>query len=793
MEANNALHIIKKIILFMVIGVLAAIFISLGAMVGTVLGYWRTLPSLERLEYQESEKWKFHLEVYSDISTLEVTDTKEYLMDKLTRLEYVQVATQKPRKGEYSLYRSEKTNTDYIRIYTRDFRYPRLKNKGYEVTLRFQNNRIASIETADGAHISRFSLEPELIAELYSAEGTARELVYLPDIPKSLINAFIAIEDKRFDKHWGIDFYRALAVLYKDVLTWSRAEGFSTITMQLARNLFLTRERTLRRKMKEILLAIQIERCFSKDEILEHYLNFIDLGRYGHRQLYGVQQAAINYFGKPVWDLELHECALLAAIPKSPTYYSPLKHSANAKKRQNLILGVMLRDGYITQEQYNVSVKTPVEVLPPSKKSGTEAPHFVEYVKSQLESKYQSELLYGGGLKVYTTIDMSMQTMANSAIAEGLRELDKELGYPDYDANDPKSLNGIDPLSYIQGALIAIDPKTGYIKAMVGGRDFYISRNKLNYFNRAVQAKRQPGSAFKPFVYCAMFANPPKGNPATIIQDEAWGIDMPHGQRWRPQNYKKRYYGAVTARTALTKSLNVATARFMNEEKEGILRTISMAKAMGITSLLRALPSLALGSSEVTLLEITSAYGVWAAQGMRAEPLIICYVESRNGDILEENIPQRRQALDENIAYQMTYLLEGVFERGGTAQRARWAPLDFYSPAAGKTGTTNDYTDAWFIGYVPDFATGVWVGFDDAAISTEHTGAHNALPIWVKFMKHAAYHAVKDFPPAPSKIIFLDIDKNTGMLKNNNCPPEDIVREAFIIGNQPTVLCTEHP
>jgi 1A family penicillin-binding protein len=775
---------ITKLLRIVFIVILAVIFVSLGIVAGIVVGYWGKLPSLDALEYQESEKWKFHLEVYSNLTTIEEGDTKEYLLDKLKRLGYTQVGGNL-NKGEYS------SSTEYMRIYINDFQYPRLLNSGYLVALRFRDNRIASIEKEDGTKIQNFYLEPELISGLYGAEGTARQLVRLPDIPKSLLEAFIVTEDKRFYKHWGIDIFRVIKAMYKNIMARQIVEGSGTITMQLARYLFLTRNQTIQRKIQEALLALKIERKYSKDEILERYLNFIDLGRYGSHQIYGVQQASLSYFGKPVWDLSLDECALLAALPKSSSRYSPLKYPDRAQQRRNLVLRIMLKRGYITQEQYETSVKKPLKIrLPAEVTTANNAPHFLEYIKIQLENKYKSTMLYTEGLKVYTTLDTTLQTIANEAIGSGLRKLDKELGFPNYDENDPDAPNGLDPLKYIQGALVATDPKTGYIKAMVGGRDFYISRNILNYFNRAVQAKRQPGSAFKPFVYCAAFSRPAVANPASTIDDEPWGIDEDR-KHWMPENYEKRYLGTITLWTALTKSINVATARLMNE-RVGIDRTISMAKKMGIKSELRRVPSLALGSSEVTLLEITSAYNVFANKGFYTEPLSILYVVNQRGDILEENLPRTKRVIDETIAYQMTYLLQGVIDEG-TGRRARQAPLNFHLPAAGKTGTTNDYSDAWFIGYIPDLVAGVWVGFDDPKVSIEHTGATAAIPIWVNFMKKAAYHTIKDFGPKPSNIIFLEIDKSTGMLRNQNCPEEDIVRIPFIRGNQPTELCTEHP
>jgi membrane carboxypeptidase/penicillin-binding protein len=353
----------------------------------------------------------------------------------------------------------------------------------------------------------------------------------------------------------------------------------------------------------------------------------------------------------------------------------------------------------------------------------------------------------------------------------------------------------------LQAGLIAIEPQTGYIKAMVGGRDYYVTRQTVNFYNRAVQAKRQPGSAFKPIVLAAMFSQPSLATPATVLTDEPWFTEGKPGERWAPRNYSKRgvgvHFGDVTIRTIIEKSINVAMARLMNETPlelqtgvvEGITRTLKLAKQMGITSPLRPFPALALGASDLTLLEITSAYGSFANEGIYAKPISIQFVENRAGEILIENQVSRHRVLDQNVSYLVTHLLEGVI-KNGTGRRVRTMGLT--RPSAGKTGTTNDFTDAWFTGYVPNLSVGVWVGFDDPQKSADQEGAKGALPIWARFMLDGLRGEVQDFR-LPAGVIFKEIDKETGLLAyEGKCSPENIVREAFLTGQEPKVLCNAH-
>lgn len=798
---------ILSIFLIVLIVLLATIFVGIGFVGGVVLHSWEVVKEvdLQRLEYRkDAHTWQQHLEIYSSICTVQREDSIDFLLRKLERLGYeeTQQGYIKPSlPGQYTRTFGSSQDDGVMWIYLQGFHYPSADRKPYRVEIAVRDRKVESIRNDVGEYLTSFDLQPELISELYGKRGDARELISLSEMPQTLLNAFLAVEDKRFYKHWGVDVKAIARALIRNIQDGTM-QGASTITQQLARNIYLTREKRILRKIREALLAVRIEKAFSKDEIFERYLNRINLGRYGSREVFGVQEAANSYFGKPVWELEVQECATLAGIPKSPTRYSPIRNPEESKRRRDLVLELMRNADYITQDTYEVSLATPLAVDAPEGKQGKEALHFIDYVHQQLEEFEQlKDQLYNQGLKVYTTLDMSMQEVAEQAVADHLRQLDKAFSHlPNYDANnlDP---NGIDPIdNYLQAALVAMEPQTGYIRAMVGGRDYYITRRNMNFFNRAL-ALRQPGSAFKPIVLAAFFSLPvPLANPATIVRDEAWSSISESWRKWSPRNYKNTFYGDVTLRTVLEKSINVATAKLMNDsatvrlrdEKDGIRRTIAFAKRLGIESELPEYPSLSLGAGDVTLMEITSAYSVFANGGTRAEPRSIQYIEDRNGELLFENEIKPKRVIPASLAFVVTNLMKGVIENG-TGRRAIRSGLK--RPAAGKTGTTDDYKDAWFVGYTSRLATGVWVGFDDSQKKNKRSqgeGAKAALPIWARFMIEGARGPIEDFR-VPTGVVFHEIDKETGLLKYpGKCDPENVIREAFIEGYAPTMLCTAH-
>ncbi|MGA1867809.1 MAG: penicillin-binding protein 1A [bacterium] len=715
---------------------------------------------------------------------------------------------------------------------------------------------------------------PSLITKVYSLNERVisqfclekRIIVSYASFPPSLINAFIAIEDANFYKHKGIDWEGIMRALIKNIKEMRFMEGGSTITQQLTRSILLHPEKTIIRKLKEIILSLELEKRYSKEQILELYLNQIYLGH----GAYGVEAASLEYFGKHVENSDLAECALLASLPKAPNTYSPVYHYASALSRRNLVLKKMDEQGYISHTEYISAKETPI-TLSQSKKEQNLAPYFVEYVRQYLIKKYGSNKLYRGGLKVFTTIDLELQEAAEQAVKRGLIDLDKRQGYrpivqwPDFDIHniDPNSQREIiasyltskqdnipeaflfgnvtkiedenifvtidsyegiippsgykwtneDPISKIikendlvcmkitgiqkdsedasllllaleqvpivQGALVAIDLETGYIKAMVGGYDFEKSK-----YNRAVQAERQVGSAFKPFIYATALKQ--GSTLADIIIDSPiiYKSEEEEKKDWKPGNYYEKFYGPTTIRKGLEQSRNVVTVKLL--KKTGLEETIETATQVGLKSTLSPDLSLALGSAGVSLLNLTSAYGVFANEGILINPLSVTRIEEPDGKILEMNGLTFKKVLDTQIAYLVCNLLQGVVNHG-TGWRAKYLPF----PVGGKTGTTNNYIDAWFIGFSPRLAVGVWVGFDEfRSLGDKETGSRAACPIWVEFMEKALGDKPVAYFSIPKGIKFVSIDPDTGLLATPSCPR--VFMEAFREGEEPTRLCDGH-
>ncbi len=549
------------------------------------------------------------------------------------------------------------------------------------------------------------------IANVHADEN--RVPVKMNQIPENLKNAFVAVEDARFYEHSGVDPRGILRAMWSNITSKGVAEGGSTITQQLAKNAYLTQDRTFKRKIQEMFLAIQLEHQYTKEEILELYLNQIYFGN----GAYGVQAASKTYFGKNVEELDLSECAMLAGIPKSPNYYSPTNNLQAAQQRKATVLDQMAKYGYISSSTANKTKNEELHLVKASTKAGEEASYFIDYVTQTMIEKYGADAVYKEGLKIYTTLDIDMQKAAEEAM--------KNLP-------DMSESNGI---KQPQGALVAIDPHTGYIKAMVGGRG-------TDQFNRAVLAERQPGSAFKPFVFAAALES--DFTPSTIIEDKPLDING-----WSPQNYSRNFNGKVSLRYVAEQSLNVPTVRVAQEV--GIDKVIYLGKEMGISTFVTEGPqndgnlSTSLGglTRGVTPLELTSAYCTFANDGVHVKHTAIIKVLDRNGKVLEEERTESKQVLKKATANDLTSMLMGVVARGtGTA-----AQID--RPAAGKTGTTSDYHDAWFVGYVPDLVVGVWVGTDDNQRMGTMTGGTTPAVIWKAFMTKAmAGMPVKKFDGA---------------------------------------------
>jgi penicillin-binding protein 1A len=638
------------------------------------------------------------------------------------------------------------------------------------------------------------AIKPPVKTVVYDARGRVlheffkenRSPVPLRQIPRHLVNATIATEDRSFYQHWGVDLWGIARAAVTDLTHMRIKEGGSTITQLLARNVFLTHERTWTRKLKEAALAIEIERTYTKDQILEMYFNQIYFGE----GAYGVEAAAKTYFAKPLRELSLSECALLAGIPANPGLYSPRRRPAAAKARRAKVLRNMVATGAVTQVEFDNAMSAPLGVTP-VRYNNDRAAYFVEMVRLHLDEKYGSNAVYEGGLKVYTTLDMDMQQIAERSLEKQLSSLESDLKIKTTMANytpppvavpqgagEAPVVGPITP--YLQGALLAVDPRTGYIRALVGGRNWQQSN-----FNRATQAMRQPGSAFKPFVYTAAMDN--GFHPTDVIVDEPVSFPGADGELYQPQNYDHLYRGPVTLRYALQQSINIPAIKLLRKVSTSLVA--SYARRMGIRSPVGQNLSLALGTSEVTLLELTTAYGVFANRGIRNDPLFVLKVEDKNGNVLEKNSPRPVEVLSEETASVMTSMLQSVVDHGtGFPARAR----GFTIPAAGKTGTMDNYMDAWFVGYVPSLVCGVWVGFDEKRpIGPGMTGARAALPAWTDFMIGATRgRPVEDFP-VPAGTISRQVCAETGMLATESCP--NVTTEIFDEGSEPTEYCTTHP
>jgi len=628
-----------------------------------------------------------------------------------------------------------------------------------------------------------YDKDNNLIAELFTER---RAFTSIKETPINLQNAFIAIEDNDFFKHWGISIKGIVRAFLKILLKGKVIEGGSTITQQLAKTIFLNNDKTLVRKIKEVLLTIQLEKNYSKYEILQFYMNQIYFGN----GAYGVQAAAQTYFNKNAQNLSLAECAMLAAIPKSPNYYNPFKNEKAALARRNLVLLKMRKLNYITKDQEQQARST---ALPTKENAsnGNSLQYFLEIVRSIVEPKYGTDTIFKEGLSIYTTLDINAQIAAEKAIEETLTKFD-ESRLSAFEKTKRKAQK-------VQGALIAIDPKNGAIRAIVCGRNF-----KESQFNRATQAKRQPGSSFKPFIYAAAIET--GFTPATILNDKpmvfinkgnSWDLvsrdpvtleniaetvsekDLINTNKiWAPANYGKKYRGSVTLRTALALSINTCAVETIMKVTPA--KVIQTARNLGITTPLANSFSLALGSSEVTLQEMVSAFATFASGGIKTTPYIITKISDRNGKVLEQTIPQQKEIFSAQNCFIITNLLKAAVENG-----SGWNAKNLGRPCAGKTGTTNNSSDAWFIGYTPQLVSGVWVGYDDSSISLgeKATGGVIACPIWTQFMKKALEKEPAIDFAQPENIEWALIDQKTGLLTSTKT--SDTLLDAFIYGTVP--------
>ncbi len=716
-----------------------------------------------------THRWTFPSKIYADSALIYPgIDLKAAgFLDRLHDLGYQPVQGSITRRGDYAL------TADSLDVFLHDFDYPSSETAGHPIHIALAGNIVTRIDDRSTQNeVFTLETEPELLSGLYQGVWEERHLVALPDVPPLLLHAIIDVEDQHFYEHHGVDVQGIARAMWVNLRSGHTVQGGSTLTQQLMKNFFLTEERSLKRKVTEATMALIVEHRFSKDEILENYVNQIYFGQKGAQGVYGIWEASHFYFAADPQTLSVAEMAMLAALIKGPNKYSPFRDPERALRRRNYALSLMLKQGDITNEQFAAAVKEPLRVSPVLNE-GKDAPYFVDFVRQELAQNYPADVLTSEGLQIYTSLDMTLQKLAEELLPAGLAELEKL--HPHLHADKPTE--------QLQGCLITIQPQTGAIKAMMGGRDY-----RSTQFNRCTQALRQPGSVFKPFTYLTAFEqtrHTPQAILATTRIDDApfeWAFE---NQVWTPANYKKRYLGEVTVREALEFSLNAATARLAHEV--GILPIIETARRMGITSPLPPYPSVILGSAEVTPFEVAQAFSVLANSGLRAAPLSIKKVLDRGGQPIERNPVQLEQVIPADTAYLVTHLMEGVVDVGtGAGARKR----GFKRPAAGKTGTTNDYRDAWFVGFTPELLTVVWVGFDHKR-AINLAGGEAALPIWTEFMKRAtAGLPANPFVPPPG-ITMVRIDPASGQLATPECPK--VIEEAFYDGTEPTTPCTVHP
>ncbi len=642
--------------------------------------------------------------------------------------------------------------------------------------IRFSGGRISQIiSLRDNTERGQFQLEPQLITNVSGPKREKRRIVKYRDIPKVMVDAVISAEDKRFFQHNGFDPIRIIKAAYVDVSHARKVQGASTLSQQLARSFWLDTRKNWTRKLAEVIITLQIEQRLSKDEIFEDYANEVYLGWRGAYQIHGFGEAAEAFFGKDLSQVSLPEAATLAGMIQSPAQFDPFHHPDRARERRNVILGMMRQNGLINDHDYALAVDSPLVVSGNATQS-IEAPYFVDMVNETMTGLFQDADLQSNAYRIYTSLDLRLERAAAEAVRIGMQTVDDQI-------KRQRRFRGHTPPE-AQVALVAIDPHTGEVKALVGGRNYGVSQ-----LNHAL-AKRQPGSIFKPFVYAAALNTAIEGGPkaltaSTQVLDEPYTFHFDDQPPYSPHNFEDEYKGLVTYREALAHSLNVATVKVA--EGIGYEKVVDMANRAGMNYKIQPTPAVALGAYEITPLEAAGAYTLFANHGEYVEPTFVSLVRSGQGSVVYKAKPERRQAIDQRLAYVMTNLMQEVLA-SGTARGipARYG-LNF--PIAGKTGTSHD---GWFAGYDSDLLCVVWVGFDDNR-ELDLQGADSAAPIWGEFMKRAAQ--IREFrdPKAfevPGGIVSIVIDPDTGMPATANCPRKRT--EVYIAGSEPMGACTVH-
>jgi penicillin-binding protein 1B len=667
------------------------------------------------------------------------------------------------RMGNYTL------QPDEIDIYPGPDSYFR-RDDG---VIKFAKGKIARIiSLGDNSDRTEYTLEPELISNLFDKNRERRRLVRYEDIPPVLVHAILAAEDKRFFQHSGLDPIRIIKSAYIDVREHRYAQGASTVTQQVARLLWLDNDKSWRRKIPEVLITLHLEQKLSKEKIFEYYVNQVPLGRHGSFGIRGFGEAAQVYFGKDISRLTLPEAATLAGLVQQRTNTNPFRYSERARQRRNVVLKLMRENNYIDDSEFETAAASPMSLARYAMES-TDAPYFVDLVNDTLLDKFPDYDFQNSTYRVYTTLDPQLQRDAADAVRIGMEEVDKRIA-----RRKKKDPNYPDP----QCALIALDPQTGEVKALVGGRNYGMSQ-----LNR-ILAKRQPGSSFKPFVYAAALNTALSGGslvltPSTMINDQPTTFWF-DGKPYEPSNFEHKFYGLVSMRNALAHSLNVATVKLAQETGYGAV--VDLARRAGLNMAIQPTPAVALGAYEVTPLEIAGAYTIYDNHGVYSQPSFISRISNIHGSEIFANKPEHRDVLDPRVAFLMDSLMQEVV-RTGTGASIHSRGINF--PVAGKTGTSHD---GWFAGFTSKLICIVWVGFDDnRELNLE--GAHSALPVWAEFMRraheHREYRNVTDFAP-PAGVVSTQIDPASGQLATAACP--QVQTEYFIEGTQPVESCQLH-
>nr|CBX27795.1 hypothetical protein N47_C18530 [uncultured Desulfobacterium sp.] len=707
-------------------------------------------------------RWNIPSRVYSDTILMYKGQqiNPALFVEKLTRLGYRKTDRSPEHQGEMQV------SGRRINIYLHDFHSPIYNQQSRPVQISLQENRVADITNQDtNSSMSLLELEPEELMLYYGPDRERRRLISVRKIPSYVIHAVLAAEDRDFYRHKGIKLSGILRALIVNLRAGSIRQGGSTITQQLAKNYFLTPERTYSRKFKELLIAIILEHKFDKNDILEIYMNEIYCGQQGSVAISGIGEAARFYFDKEASELSVAQAATIAGLIRGPNLYSPYKNPGNCLKRRNIVLSAMQQEGWLKADEYKAASITPIKTAgfaAPDRR----APYFMDYLTDQLTELYSSDALSSEGLSIYTTIDTQVQAAAEKALARGLSRLE---------AANP-ALKRSDPKKRLQGAIIVMQPKTGYIITMTGGRDYSVSQ-----FNRAVQAMRQPGSAFKPFVYLTALDTYTAVSKLSNIP-KTYMVD---NKPWEPKNFSKNAASEVTFREAFAESQNIATINLAFAV--GLDRIADTADAFHLSVTRPPYPSMVLGAQEVTPLMLARSYCAFAADGFLPFPLTIREIVDEAGKVVENRHTRIERLISPAKAYIMSDLMRSVVNEG-TARSLKYEGIEW--PVAGKTGTTNDSKDAWFVGYTPDILALVWVGFDNGD-SIKATGAGAAMPIWADMMKMLPQYVSGEWFAVPSGVITCKICKDSGLLAQADCCPET-TDEVFLSETAPAKTCDQH-